>query len=316
MRSNRNLFGIASLTFGVMLFSTQDAIIKAISHDHAVTLAMVIRCMVSLPLLLVLVHFECGLAKLRSPLFWALVMRGGILLVAYTTYYMGLPALPLAEAIALFFAAPIIVTILSVPMLGEKVSGQSWAAIGLGFIGVLIILQPGTALFNPAALFSLVSAASYALAMIFARKLGASEPATVMAFYQNAAYLLGALLIAAFFAIAGIDHLGHPSFDFLVRPWAWPNNYDLFLMGICGVIAAIAMSLLTNAYRMADANLVTVFEYTGMIWAPLWGFLFFKEIPRWSTVAGLGLILIAGLISIKLTARGSSQRDALPSVKR
>lgn len=314
MRANRNLLGIASLVFGVMLFSTQDAIIKAISHDHAVTLAMAIRCIVALPLLLIMVHFECGIAKLRSPLFWALVMRGGILLIAYTTYYMGLPALPLAEAIALFFAAPIIVTILSVPMLGEKVSGQSWVAIALGFVGVLVILQPGTALFNPAALFSLVSAATYALAMIIARKLGVSEPATVMSFYQNAVYFVGAVLIAAFFAIAGIDHLGHPSLDFLVRPWAWPNNYDLFLMGVCGAIAAVAMSLLTNAYRMADANLVTVFEYTGMFWAPLWGFLFFNEVPRWTTVAGLGLILTAGLISVKLAARQTTQPDQASSM--
>jgi drug/metabolite transporter (DMT)-like permease len=316
MRANRNLLGIVSLIFGVMLFSTQDAIIKSISHDHAVTLAMAIRCVVALPLLLLMVHFECGIAKLRSPLFWALVMRGGILLVAYTTYYMALPALPLAEAIALFFAAPIIVTILSVPMLGEKVSGLSWAAIALGFIGVLIILQPGSALFNPAALFSLVSAASYALAMIIARKLGVSEAATVMAFYQNVVYFVGAVLIAAFFAVVGIDHLGHPSLDFLVRPWAWPNNYALFLMGICGVIAAVAMSLLTNAYRMADANLVTVFEYTGMFWGPLWGFLFFSEIPRWTTVAGLGLIFIAGVISISLAAKRPSQPDASLSIER
>ena len=316
MRANRHLFGIASLAFGVMLFSTQDAIIKSISHDYAVTLAMALRCVVSLPLLLILVHFECGIAKLRSPLFWALIMRGCILLVAYTTYYMGLPALPLAEAIALFFAAPIIVTILSVPMLGEKVSGQSWAAIALGFIGVLVILQPGTALFNPAALFSLVSAATYALAMIIARKLGVSEPATVMAFYQNAVYLIGALSIAAFFAVMGIDHLGHPSLDFLVRAWSWPKSYDLFLMGICGAIAAVAMSLLTNAYRMADANLVTVFEYTGMFWAPLWGFLFFNEIPRWTTITGLGLILIAGLISVGLAAKQPSQPNASPSIER
>ncbi|MGB9141112.1 MAG: DMT family transporter, partial [Aestuariivirga sp.] len=212
-------------------------------------------------------------------------------------------------------AAPIIVTILSVPMLGEKVSGQSWAAIALGFIGVLIILQPGTALFNPAALFSLASAATYALAMIIARKLGVSESATVMAFYQNAVYLIGALLIAAFFAAAGIDHLGHPSFDFLVRPWAWPKPYDLFLMGICGVIAAVAMSLLTQAYRMADANLVTVFEYTGMIWAPLWGFLFFNEIPRWTTLTGLGLILIAGLISVSLATKQSPQPEQESQIK-
>lgn len=315
MRANRNLLGIASLTLGVMLFSTQDAIIKSISHDYSVTFAMVMRCLVALPLLLLMVHLECGLAKLKSPLFWALVMRGCILLVAYTTYYMGLPALPLAEAIALFFAAPIIVTVLSVPMLGEKVSGQSWAAIALGFTGVLIILQPGTALFNPAALFSLASAATYALAMIIARKLGVSESATVMAFYQNAVYLIGALLIAAFFAMLGIDHLGHPSFDFLVRPWAWPKIYDLFLMGICGVIAAVAMSLLTQAYRMADANLVTVFEYTGMVWAPLWGFLFFNEIPRWTTLTGLGLILAAGLISVKLATSKTPQPGSLAAPK-
>ena len=313
MRPNRNLLGILSLIFGVMLFSTQDAIIKSISHDHAVTLAVAIRCIVALPLLLLMVHIECGIAKLCSPLFLALIMRGCILLVAYTTYYMGLPALPLAEAIALFFAAPIIVTLLSVPMLGEKVSGQSWAAVAIGFLGVMVILQPGTTLFNPAALFSLISAATYALAMIIARKLGVSEPATVMAFYQNAVYLVGALIIASVFAGLGIEHAAHPSFEFLVRPWAWPNNYDLFLMGICGAIAAVAMSLLTNAYRMADANLVTVFEYTGMIWGPLWGFLFFNEIPRWTTLMGLVLILIAGLISVRLATRQTSQPGQVPS---
>jgi drug/metabolite transporter (DMT)-like permease len=316
MRNNRNILGIVALIFGVMIFSVQDAIIKSISHDYAVTFAMVARCIVSLPLLLILVHYECGLAKLKSQRFWALVVRGLILLVAYTTYYMALPALPLAEAIALFFAAPIIVTVLSVPMLGEKVSLQSWAAIGLGFIGVLIILQPGTALFDPAALFSLASAATYALSMIIARKLGVSEPATVMAFYQNVTYLLGALLIAALLAGLGIEHSVHPSLDFLVRPWTWPKPFDLMLMAICGVIAAIAMSLLTQAYRMADANLVTVFEYTGMIWSPLWGFLFFKEVPRWTTLVGLGLIMVAGVISVRLAARQPLKLDPMPSASR
>ena len=78
------------------------------------------------------------------------------------------------------------------------------------------------------------------------------------------------------------------------------------MMAACGVIAAIAMSLLTQAYRLAEANLVTVFEYTGMIWAPLWGFLFFAEIPRWTTLAGMVLIVAAGLFG----ARGSAGDDA------
>jgi drug/metabolite transporter (DMT)-like permease len=312
LRSNRNLVGIISLIFGVMFFSVQDAIVKAISHDYSVTFAMTARCVVSLPLLALMVQFECGLGKLLSPNYRILALRGFILLVAYTTYYMALPALPLAEAIALFFAAPIIVTVLSVPILGERVSGQSWAAIGLGFIGVMIILQPGTALFDPAALFSLASAATYALSMIIARKVGVAEPATVMAFYQNAIYLIGALLIAGAFTWFGVERSVHPSIDFLVRPWVWPPAYDLFLMGICGVIAAVAMSLLTQAYRMADANLVTVFEYSGMIWAPLWGFLFFNEIPRPTTIAGLILILTAGIISVRLAARQPSQPGPAP----
>ncbi len=316
MARNRNILGIFALIFGVMIFSVQDAIIKSISHDYAVTFAMTARCVVSLPILLLMVHFECGLSKLWSSRFWALVIRGLILLVAYTTYYMALPALPLAEAIALFFAAPIIVTILSIPILGEKVSLQSWAAIALGFVGVLIILQPGTALFDAAALFSLASAATYALAMIIARKLGVSEPATVMAFYQNMIYLIGALLVAALCSGLGVEHSTHPSLDFLIRPWIWPKPFDLFLMGICGVIAAVAMSLLTQAYKMADANLVTVFEYTGMIWAPLWGILFFNEIPRWTTLTGLGLILVAGIISVRLAATRPLKLDPAPSVSR
>ena len=92
--------------------------------------------------------------------------------------------------------------------------------------------------------------------------------------------------------------LGHPSLDFLVRPWAMPTPKDFLLMAACGVIAAIAIPLLTQAYRLAEANIVTVFEYTGMIWAPLWGFLFFGEIPRWTTLLGMLLIVTAGLYSL------------------
>ena len=179
--------------------------------------------------------------------------------------------------------------------------------MAIGFAGVLFIVQPGGALFEPAALLGLVSAAAYALAMIFARKLGVSAPATVMAFNQNGAYLLGAIVIAGVCAALGLTKLGHPSLDFLVRPWVTPTARDFLLMGACGVIAAIAMSLLTQAYRLAEANLVTVFEYTGMIWAPLWGFLFFAEIPRWTTIVGMLLIVGAGLYSLMGAAAGKPE---------
>jgi drug/metabolite transporter (DMT)-like permease len=303
----RNIAGMAALALGIFVFSTQDAIIKSISGDYALTQAIVIRSVVSLPILAAMVHAESGLRGLISANFWGLSARGLILLLSYTAYYMAFPALPLAEAIALFFVSPIFVTLLAGPLLGERVSLRSWLAVAVGFAGVLFIVRPGGALFEPAALLGLLSAAAYALAMIFARKLGVSEPATVMAFYQNGAYLLGAILIAGFCAALGLTKLGHPSLDFLVRPWVTPTARDLLLMGACGVIAAIAMSLLTQAYRLAEANLVTVFEYTGMIWAPLWGFLFFAEIPRWTTIVGMALIVAAGLYSLMGAAAGKPE---------
>jgi drug/metabolite transporter (DMT)-like permease len=311
--ANRNLMGIAALTFGVMIFSLQDAILKSISHDYAVTFAIAARCVVALPILLVFVWADGGFRTLRSPIAGLLVLRGALLLVAYTTYYLALPALPLAEAVALFFFAPMLVTVMSAPVLGERVAPWSWAAVALGFIGVLMILQPGTSLFEPAALYSLVSAATYALAMVLARKYGVRESASVMAFYQSAVYFIGAILAAAIFSAVGFTHSDAPSIDFLVRPWKWPLPYDLFLMGLCGLIAAIAMWLLTQAYRMADANLVTVFEYSGMVWAPLWGLLFFREVPRSTTLIGLAMIFAAGIISAALAVRRSSRPSPAPS---
>jgi drug/metabolite transporter (DMT)-like permease len=297
--SRGNLIGVASLSAGIFIFSIQDAILKSLSGDHAVTLAIVIRSLVGIPILLAMVHFECGLGRLRSKKMPLLLLRGLILLVSYTSYYMAFPALPLAEAVALFFTSPMFVTVFAGLILGERANPKAWGAVVLGFVGVLIILRPGTGLFEPAALLSLLSAAAYALSMVLARRYGASEPSTVMAFYVNGVYLLAATGIAAMFHAFGITEAGHPSLDFLVRPWAIPKLTDLLLLGACGIIAAVAMSLLTHAYSMARANLVTVFEYAGMVWVPLWGFLMFQEVPKLTTFIGTAIIILAGILAVR-----------------
>lgn len=312
MQLDRNLAGVIAIFFGVMLFSVQDAIIKFISGDYSVTFAMATRCVVALPILLLLVHFDVGLAAVRRARWRPLLLRGLILLVSYTSYYMALPALPLAQVIALFFVAPIIVTILSVPMLGERVSPASWFAVLLGFAGVLIIVQPGTSGFKPATLYPLCSAAAYALAMVLARRVGNTESATIMALYQNCVYFAGAVIAAAAFTLFGITGSADPSLDFLTRAWIWPTPNALMLMAACGIIAAIAMSLLTQGYRIGAAALVTAFEYTGMIWAPLWGYLFFAERPRTTTLIGLGMIFTAGMISAGLATFRLSSRGRSP----
>ena len=296
---------MGALALGVFIFSTQDAIIKSISGDYAVTEAIALRSLVSLPILAAMAWREAGLSALFAGDIRPLLARGLILFVCYTAYYMAFPALPLAEAIALYFLAPTFVSVFAGPILGERVGAATWAALAVGFVGVLFILRPGQGLFEPAALLSLFSAATYALAMVLARKYGANAPASVMAFHQNAVYGIGALTIAGASRAQGIGRLANPSLDFLLRPWSMPPTRDLLLMASCGIIAAVAMSLLTQAYRIAEANRVSVIEYTGMIWAPLWGYLFFAETPRWTTLVGMALIVGAGVAAAQAARRTS-----------
>ncbi len=311
LTSRNNLIGIASLCAGSLVFSLQDSVIKSISGDHSVTLAIVIRAIVSFPIIVIMVALAGGIRQLDTPHWPILCIRGAILLCAYTTYFMAFPALPLAEAIALYFVVPLVVTVMSGPLLGEHVSLKAWGAVVLGLIGVAVILRPGRAIFEPAALLSLVSAITYAYSMILARKLGHAVPATVMTFYQNAVYLVGALLIAVVISVLGIEPPGHPSLDFLVRAWAVPNLRDLSLMSLCGVIAAVGATLLAQAYRTGQANIVTPFEYTGMIWAVVFGFAFFGEVPKLSTLFGMALIAVAGVLALNA---GSPQREGHTAV--
>jgi drug/metabolite transporter (DMT)-like permease len=295
---NRAALGIGYLCLGILIFSLQDAIIKSVSGNYALTQVVSIRCLVAAPILLVMVHFDGGLRSLIGREFWKLVARSALMLVAYTTYYMAFPALPLADAVALFFTVPLFAMALAAPILGESIGWRRITAVIVGFVGVMVMLRPGAGLFEPAALLSLFSSVTYALAMLMARKMGTETSASVMAFYQNGVYLIGAMMIAGLFGAIGVHEAGHPSIDFLIRGWTMPDTRDLLLIASCGVIAAIAMTLLTNAYRIAKASVVTSFEYTGMLWAPLWGYLFFGEIPHLTTLAGAGLIIAAGMFAL------------------
>lgn len=296
---NRNILGVTFLCLGVLVFSLQDAIIKQVSGNYPLTEAVTIRSLVAIPILAWLVHREAGLGAIASRRFWWLTLRAFVLFISYTAYYLAFPALPLADAVALYFTAPLFITALAGPFLDERVGWRSWAAIFAGFAGVLIMLRPGNSLFEPAAFLSLFSAFLYGSSALMTRRLGITETASVMSFYQNWVFLAGAAGLAIILEIAGIHGASHPSLNFLVRPWTMPTAPDLILMATCGIVAAVGMTLLTHAYRIAQANLVTSFEYTGILWVPLWGFLFFGEVPRWTTTVGAILIVVAGIIALR-----------------
>ncbi|MER8387892.1 DMT family transporter [Mesorhizobium sp. M0166] len=302
---NRLVLGILSLCLGVLVFSLQDPLVKAVSSHYPVTEVMAIRSIVALPILVFLVHADVGLQAILSKRFGMLTMRAFIQFTSYTAYYLAIAALPLADAVALYFMAPLFIMALAGPYLGERVSWQALATVLVGMLGVLVMVRPGAGLFDWAALLSLGSALLYGFSQLMARKIGDTESSTVMAFYQNGAYLVGAALVAGLFWLAGIDHAMHPSLEFLVRPWVWPTTPDLLKMGACGFVASAGMILLSQAYRLAPANSVATFEYTGIIWSPLWGFLFFAEVPRPATATGAALIIGAGLFALNASRRRS-----------
>ena len=289
--------GLAALCLcgGVAIFSGQDWIIKLLSGDYPVHEAIAIRGIVAVLILLAFIAWSGKIESLRSKRMGLLIVRGLVLMMAYTTYYLAFPSMPLANIVALWFTVPLFVTALAGPFLGEKVGVRRWAAAIVGFTGVLIIVRPFADSFSLASLLPIASALTYSISALMARRMGETESAPVMSFYQNLVYLLVALIMAAIFGGGAYEGTSNPSLEFLVRGWVTPSWLDLALLAACGVIASIATVLLTQAYRMAEANFVACFEYSAIIWATLGGYLFWREVPDVYFFVGAALIVAAGL---------------------
>jgi drug/metabolite transporter (DMT)-like permease len=314
-----SLWAVGCLVVGIGIFSLQDVIIKLMSANYPVHQAMLIRSVVAMPLLILITAVEGNLVRLLSPHWLLLAGRGVIHLLSYTTYYLGLAALPLATSVALFFTAPLFITLLAAVALKENVGPKRWTAVIVGFIGVLVVVQPGSEVFDWVALLPVCSGLTYGAAQVLARRIGRSESAAVMASYSNLVFLFGATAMAALFATGGFPEGSHASLAFLLRGWTTPSAKDLLLMMSCGVIAAVALTLLTEAYRSAPANTVAPFEYSALGWGVLFGWLAWEQYPGVREWLGILTIIGAGIYvlyhdSIGLPeARRASTKRVLPA---
>jgi len=216
-------------------------------------------------------------------------------------FFLALAALPLAEATALFFAAPLFITLLSIPILGEKVGVMRLSAVAVGFIGVVIMQRPwaGDETLHASRLVLLLpvlAAITYALNQLMTRKLGVSAKASVLSVYIQAVFIIVSL---GFYVVAGdgryVDATSATSLQFLLRAWVWPAPGDGWVFLLLGLNAAIIGYCLSQAYRIADAATVAPFEYVGLPLAVFWGFVIFGDLPSWEVWVGIALILGAGL---------------------
>lgn len=291
---NEQTKGIAFVCAGVFIFTLQDVAIKWMSGTYPVHQIVFFRSLVAIVLVTAIVHFDGGLSRLRTKRSGLHLVRSVLMFVSYTSYYLSIAVLPLADAISLAFSAPLFITALSVPFLGERVGLRRWVAVLVGFLGVVVMVRPGFGVFEPAALLALLCALAYAVGQMIARRLGVTDSGSVMAFYATVLYLVASGVIGLAIGNGALDEGGHPSIAFLVRAWSWPVPFDLALMASIGVVAAFGFYFLSQAYRVAEPTAVAPFEYSGLPWVVLWGYLIFGNIPSLHTVVGIVLVVGAG----------------------
>ena len=313
MNDRRQLLGVLCVLGGMTAISMQDAIVKSISGDYPLHQVILARSVVAVCLTLVLVQLEGGFANLRTRRPGLHLARAALLVFANSAFYAALAAMPLAEATAIFFVSPLFITALSGPFLGEKVGPWRWGAVLAGVIGVIVMIRPGADVFRFATLLPLAAAFAYALMQMLTRRLGVTDKASIMSFYVQLSFVL---FSAAAGLIAGDGKYfvaDDPSLAFLFRAWAWPTAADAGLMLACGCLVAIIGYLLSQAYRIAEANVVAPFEYIALPLAVTWGLMFFGEQPDGVTLIGIALIVGSGLFVLyRETRRGRSVASAQP----
>jgi drug/metabolite transporter (DMT)-like permease len=286
-KDNR-LLAIVCILAAIGFASTQDAVVKAMSGSYAAYETVLFRCAGSLPVLTVLLWKQGGFGLLATPLLGRVLLRGAIFCTAYFAFVLSIAAMPIANSVAIYFTMPFFVAGLAGPVLGERVRLHRWLAIVAGFVGVLIMVRPGAGVFEPAAFLTLYSAFAYAIGQMMSRPISHKVQPIVMAYWQTLVLLGAGLALAAVFNVFEFSGFSHKSLVFLSRPWVWPAPGDAAVLLAVGVIAVFAMLLFISAYKFAESNFVAPFEYSSMIWAVIYGLLFFNDFP--DAIAGIAMI--------------------------
>ncbi len=290
-----SLRGVGFLVLGMLIFSLQDIAVKWIGGSYPVLEIVTFRSFVALPLTLLFFRFEGGRGwpTTRRPKLE--IIRGLCYFLSYTTYFMGLAALPLAEIAAIKFSGPLMITLLSVVWLGETVGPRRWLALLVGFMGVLLIVQPGSASFNLGSIFILFSVLFYAVSAILTRKLQTTDSSATMAYFSSLVYMVATLILAPLLIYVGDMPNAHPSIAFLFHAWTTPSLFDLVIMSGLGLVWAGGMYCIARAYSLALASVVAPFEYIALPINIMWGFVIWRNLPTSMTLAGAALTLASGL---------------------
>ncbi|HYH37149.1 MAG TPA: DMT family transporter [Azospirillum sp.] len=274
-RENARL-GIVSMLAAMVLMTVMNALAKHLAAHYPLTEVTFFRNLFALLPATAMVVAAGGRTCLRTKHWRGHLWRAVVGLTSMGLLFWSYHLLPLADAMAISYSAPLFLTALSVPLLGERVGPFRWGAVAVGFVGVLIIVQPGGALDKGAAV-ALAAALAYALAMVAMRQLGRTErPVTTVFYFTAIATLLSGLTLP--FA------------------WAAPGWGDVGLMALMGLAGGGSQYFSTRAYALAPAVVIGPFSYAGILWAVLLGWLVWGDVPSVAMMTGAGIVVASGLL--------------------
>ncbi len=267
--------GMLTMCAGVACLSTNDAIAKVLAETYHPMQILFLRNLIALPAAIAIAIAMGGPGALRTWRPAAHLARGVLWIGAAFLFFSALRLMPLAEATALAFVAPLFITAISALFLREQVGWRRWLAVAGGFAGVLIAIRPGAAAFSPASLLPVATAALYAVLMVSARWVDRRESVWTLLLYLTGAGALVSALAVPFF-------------------WVPLQAGDLKVFAAVSLFGTAGMTMITQAFRMAPAVVVAPLDYTALLWATLLGWAVWREIPDMAVFLGAAVIIACG----------------------
>lgn len=275
----RILGGIALTSLAYLLFTFHDAVAKLMVVSLPVWQILFFRSLTILASLLAIRGQGFAREVARSRVIKPMFLRSFLIMAAWLCYYTAAKDLQLAELTTIYFAAPVIITVLAIVVLGEKVSAIRWVAVLTGFVGVFIACDPANLGLSLPVILVLLAAFGWALSIVLLRKIALQEKTTVQMALNNGFFLV----------TAGIP---------MLFVWQTPDLAGFAMLVGAGIIGGCAQFALFEGMKRAPASVIAPFEYTSLVWAFLLGYLIWGDVPRDEVFVGAALIFTAGLVII------------------
>ena len=288
---------IGLYSLAIFLLAMMDVLIKWLSTDYSTVQIVFFRSVFGLVPLALLLPRSGGLAALRTRRWQAHLLRGLIWLATALCFFFAFSVMPLADAYAILFAAPLVMTALSVPILGEAVGVRRWLAVIFGFIGVIVMLRPGTTgiseLPGIGTLAAIAGTVLFALVVLLTRKISRTDSNAAIVFHGGLVSVVGSLLL-------------------LPLHFTMPDLEGFLLLASVGLLGGIGVIAFTEALRQAPVAILAPFDYTAMIWAVIFGYAIWADLPDAWTLSGSAIVIASGLYVLHRETRRGRIDEAMP----